>query len=194
MNPISSGSPVNGTGSDSCASPTSCVCAETVSSPSAKRSRSGELRCAITDDAADDVEQLLARQRHLVLERLGQQLLVVRELAVDPARRQPDVAGAEDDVVLLHAELELVPPPARSARAPSARAPGRSPRARAPRPSSSVSLTDSRYESVAAITSLPASKRTRTPVSTGRDSSRDAARADARDRAREAPRCRRVNV
>ena len=53
----------NGAGSDSRASPTSCVCAETVSSPSAKRSRSGELRCAITDDAADDLEQLVARQR-----------------------------------------------------------------------------------------------------------------------------------
>ena len=43
-------------------------------------------------------------------------------------------------------------------------------------PSSAVSLTESRYESVAAITSLPGSKRTRTPVSTGRDSSRDAER------------------
>ena len=89
LKPISSGSPANGAGSDSCASPTSCVCAETVSSPSAKRSRSGELRCAITDDAADDVEQLVARQRELVLERLGQELLVVRELPVDAARRQP---------------------------------------------------------------------------------------------------------
>src|SRR6266550_2764744 len=41
----------------------------------------------------------------------------------------------------------------------------------------SVSFTDSRYESVAAMTSLPASKRTRIPVNTGRDSSRDAERA-----------------
>ena len=43
-------------------------------------------------------------------------------------------------------------------------------------PSIGVSLTESRYESVAAITSLPASKRARMPVSTGRDSSRDAER------------------
>ena len=42
--------------------------------------------------------------------------------------------------------------------------------------SSVVSFTDSRYESVAAMTSLPAPKRTRIPVSTGRDSSRDAER------------------
>ena len=49
LNPISSGSPENGTGSDSFASPTSCVCAEIVTSPSANRSRSGELRWAITD-------------------------------------------------------------------------------------------------------------------------------------------------
>ena len=43
--------------------------------------------------------------------------------------------------------------------------------------SSSVSLTESRYESVATMTSFPASKRTRIPVSTGRDSSREAERA-----------------
>ena len=48
LNPISSGSPENGTGSDSFASPTSCVCAEIVTSPSANRSRSGEFRWAIT--------------------------------------------------------------------------------------------------------------------------------------------------
>ena len=43
-------------------------------------------------------------------------------------------------------------------------------------PSMAVSRTDMRYESVAAITSLAGSKRTSTPVSTGRDSSREAAR------------------
>src|SRR5437763_206636 len=48
LKPISSGSPANGAGSDSFASPTSCVWAEIFSSPSAKRNRSGELRCAIT--------------------------------------------------------------------------------------------------------------------------------------------------
>ena len=41
---------------------------------------------------------------------------------------------------------------------------------------SSVSFTAMRYESVAAIVSREPSKRTRMPVSTGRDSSRDAAR------------------
>ena len=59
-------------------------------------------------DAADHVEQLFARQRQLVLELLGQQLPVVRELAVDAARREPRAVGAEHDVVLVHAELDLV--------------------------------------------------------------------------------------
>ena len=49
---------------------------------------------------------------------------------------------------------------------------------------SGVSFTASRYESVAAITSLSPSKRTRTPVRTGRDSSREA-RADLVDRLEE---------
>ena len=127
--------------------------------------------------APDDLEELLARQRHLVLEALGQQLLVVRELSVDPPRREPDVVRGEDDLVVLDADLESSPP-ARSVRARPARARGRSPRARAASPDR-VSLTDSRYESVAAMTSLPPSKRTRMPVSTGRDSSRDAARRRA---------------
>ena len=43
-------------------------------------------------------------------------------------------------------------------------------------PSAGVSLTARRYESVAAITILPGSKRTRIPVRTGRLSSRDAER------------------
>jgi hypothetical protein len=46
-----------------------------------------------------------------------------------------------------------------------------------PGEASSVSLTARRYESVAAITRREPSKRTRMPVSTGLDSSREAARA-----------------
>jgi hypothetical protein len=49
LNPISSGSPWNGTGSDSDASPTSGVRAETVSSPSRKASRSGAFFWASSD-------------------------------------------------------------------------------------------------------------------------------------------------
>src|SRR6266516_4564471 len=49
LKPISIGSPAYSIPSDSRASPTSWVCAETESSPSANRSRSGELRCAMTD-------------------------------------------------------------------------------------------------------------------------------------------------
>ena len=111
--------------------------------------------------AAHDLEKLLARQLHLVLERLGQELLVVRELTVDAARRQPDLARSEHDVVLLDADLELGGVLRDARQLGRARAPGRSPRARRPRLRESVSLTESRYESVAAITSLPPSKRTR---------------------------------
>src|SRR5919197_2611330 len=50
-------------------------------------------------DTADDLEQLVARQRDLVLEGLRHELLVVRELPVDAARRQPGGARPEDHLV-----------------------------------------------------------------------------------------------
>src|SRR5205823_7966373 len=59
-------------------------------------------------DAPNDVEQLLARKLELVLELLGQELAVVRELSVDAPRRQPRTLGPEDDVVLVQTELHLV--------------------------------------------------------------------------------------
>jgi hypothetical protein len=43
-----------------------------------------------------------------VLERLRQKLLVVRELTVDATCRQPYVIRSEDDLVLVHAELDVV--------------------------------------------------------------------------------------
>ena len=46
LKPISSASPLNGTGSDSLASPMSGVCAERSRAPSAKRMRSGAFFCA----------------------------------------------------------------------------------------------------------------------------------------------------
>src|SRR5579884_2408626 len=58
--------------------------------------------------ATDDLEQFASRQRQLVLELLGKQLAVVRELPVDAARRQPDTIGGEDDLVLVHADLDAV--------------------------------------------------------------------------------------
>ena len=69
-----------------------------------------------------------------------------------------------------------VSPPARRDSSVSARA-GMIASSSGAAESSSVSLTESRYESVATMTSFPASKRTRIPVSTGRDSSREAERA-----------------
>ena len=108
MKPITNSSPEYAAGIVSCVSPTSWVCAETVSSPSARRSRSGELRSASTEARRTTSASSAFGQRQLDLERLGQQLPVVRELAVDAARRQPGVAGPEDDVVLVHAELDRV--------------------------------------------------------------------------------------
>src|SRR5439155_17238043 len=54
-----------------------------------------------------DLEQLGTRQRQLVLEALREELLVVRELAVDAARREPDAVRAEEHLVLLNPELDL---------------------------------------------------------------------------------------
>ena len=47
-----------------------------------------------------------AGQAQLVLERLGQQLAVVRELAVDQARGEHHAADLEDDLVLADADGE----------------------------------------------------------------------------------------
>ncbi len=176
LKPISSGSPVYGAGSDSRVSPTSWLCAETVSSPSAKRRRSGRVPLRHHGGAANDVEHLGARQRQLDLVGLRDQLLVVRELAVDPAGRQPHVADTEDDVVVVDAEphrlgaagepRHLGQRPGRDdrleLRARASRAPSPSPRAGTSRSPPSRGVCPS--------------KRTRMPVSTGRDSSREADR------------------
>ena len=58
--------------------------------------------------AANDVEQLRAGRGDLVLERLGQQLPVVGELAVDAAGREPDALHAEQDLVLADRHLDAV--------------------------------------------------------------------------------------
>ena len=59
--------------------------------------------------SAHHLEQRFPLKRDLRLERLWKQLLVVRELAVDAAAREPHVSGREDDVVLVHAELDVLP-------------------------------------------------------------------------------------
>ena len=56
----------------------------------------------------DDLEQRRPRCRDLDLEGLRQKLLVVRELPVDASAGQPDVAGTEDHVVLVDAELDVL--------------------------------------------------------------------------------------
>ena len=60
--------------------------------------------------AADRLEQLRAVQLELDVERLRLQLRDVRELPVDPAGREPCIAGAEDHVVLVDAELHGLRP------------------------------------------------------------------------------------
>ena len=90
LKPISSGSPRKSQGSDSRPSPTSWVCAETVSSPG--RERQPQRRAAGQHlDAGDHVGELGARQRDLVLERLGQQPPELGELPLDAAGAEPDV-------------------------------------------------------------------------------------------------------
>src|SRR5437588_4625743 len=59
-------------------------------------------------DASYDVEELGAWKCQLVLERLRQELPVVRELSVDAAGRQPDIVGSEDNLILVNPELDSV--------------------------------------------------------------------------------------
>ena len=90
MKPISSGSAANGAGSDS------LRLADVLRPRRHRQLAFGEpepqRRVALREqpDAANDVEQLVAGQLELVLELLGQELAVVRELPVDPAAREPD--------------------------------------------------------------------------------------------------------
>ena len=87
-------------------------------------------------------------ERQLVLERLRQELAVVRELTVDQPRGQRDAADPEDDLVGAHADADRLGAVRRGdARPSSSQRPGR---ARSPRSSPSsgassvVSLTLSR--------------------------------------------------
>ena len=75
--------------------------------------------------------ELGAVERQLVLVGLGQQLAVVRELAVDQARRERQAVDLEDDLVGAHADADrLVALGGRGAPAPAARARARWPRSR----------------------------------------------------------------
>ena len=91
---------MNGTGIASLASPTSGVCAETISSPSQKLRRSGAFFCASRLIRRTTSVSSARGQAQLVLDRLGQQLAVVGELTVDQARGEHGVAELEDDLVL----------------------------------------------------------------------------------------------
>ena len=101
----------------------------------------------------------------------------VGELPVDPAGRQPRVAGRRRRRVLVDAERDGL----RAAGDPRelGEGAGRDDRleVRARLARAAVSLNESRYESVAAISSRVPSNRTWIPVSTGRDSSFEADRA-----------------
>ena len=108
LKPISSSSPEKSTGIDSTASPTSCVWARHRELSFCEPQPQGSVALGHEPGSAHDVEQGRARRVDLDLERLGKQLLVVRELAVDAPAREPDVPGGEDHVVLVHAELDLV--------------------------------------------------------------------------------------
>ena len=128
-------------------------------------------------DAAHRVQQLLARDRQAALVGLGQELPVVRELALDQPRRERQAARPGTRPATrrrtARSRPSRRPPPRDPPR--SARAPARSPSPRRPAVATS-SRTARRYESVA--TSITPSRLTSssTPVSTGRASSRLAAR------------------
>jgi hypothetical protein len=102
LNPISNGSPANGTGSGSEASPTSGELA--VAEAQAQR----RVLLRHEADALDDLAELLAADAQLVLVAVGDQLAVVRELAVDQARRQHGAADLEHDLVGAHADPDDV--------------------------------------------------------------------------------------
>ena len=99
MKPISNGSPANGMGSGSLASPTSGVWAETFTSPSVKLRRSGAFFWAMRLMRRTTSRSSSRDTRQLVLVGLGQQLAVVGELAVDQPARERDAADLEHDLV-----------------------------------------------------------------------------------------------
>ena len=64
------------------------------------------LKEPVTNGAANDLEERCTRSRDLDLKGLRQKLLVVRELPVDAAGRQPDVFRREDHLVFVYAQLD----------------------------------------------------------------------------------------
>ena len=132
--------------------------------------------------AANGVDELLARDREPALVPLGEQLAVVRELALDQPRGERELADPERRPARRPRRARPGPSPRspRRGRPRTAPAPARSPCA-SPSAVAIRSRTASRYESVA--TSVTPSRLTSssTPVSTGRASSRDAAFATCDD-------------
>ena len=75
----------------------------------ARRERQPQRRAAGQHlDAGDHVGELGARQRDLVLERLGQQPAELGELPLDAASSEPDVSRPEQHLVLLDDDLQAV--------------------------------------------------------------------------------------
>ena len=108
LKPISSGSPWNGTGS---------ALARLADVRRARRHRQLALgerqpqrRVLLRQqrDAAHDVGDLAGGELQLVLERVGQQLAVVGELAVDQARGEHVAADLEDDLVRAHRDASVL--------------------------------------------------------------------------------------
>jgi len=105
--------------------------------------------------------RLDARNRELVLERLGQQAAGrFGNCPVDCGRRSSarPPSTEKQHLVLLDRRSRPRRPSRRCVRAPAARGWGRWPRGRAPFPLKDVSFTASRYESVAAMMRLPAAE------------------------------------
>ena len=132
------------------------VSAATVSSPSHEREPQRGVALGELADPARDLQELLARQPDLVLERLRHELAPARKLPLDQARGDQDARGPEDDLVARQGDLDFLRPSAATIRASSrsARAGTLASSACATAASSFVCLTLSRYESVATIVSV----------------------------------------
>ena len=180
LKPISSGSPRKSQGSDSRPSPTSCVWAEIVSSPGANASRSGERPASTSTRAMTSANSPFGSDTSCSNVSGSRR----RNSGNWPSmRRAPShtSAGAEEHLVLLDDDLQSRSPPTAAeirSRSASARC-GDDRRERLRR--AAVERRRAHRHAVGVGRGHRQRRRpansTRTPVSTGRESSREAARS-----------------
>ena len=139
-----------------------------------------------------DLEQLLPRQRDLVRELLRPELVELRELALDPAGRQPRAVDRRRAPGSPARRARACRPRSRAARTSSSARAGTIASSSGTGPRSASPCTRAGTSRSRPSTSLPSPNCTRIPVSTGRASSRDTARPTRRDRREQRVRVDRV--